>query len=32
MMYAEEIEELESFKGFPVPGTGFVFYPEEGEE
>ncbi len=32
MMYAEEIEELKSFKGFPVPGTGFAFYPEEGEE
>ena len=32
MMYAEEIEELKSFKGFPVPGTGFAFYPEESEE
>ena len=29
MMYAEEIEELESFKGFPVPGMGFTFYAEE---
>lgn len=32
MMYAEEIEELESFEGFPVPGTGFAFYAEGGEE
>jgi hypothetical protein len=27
MMYVEEIEELESFEGCPVPGTGFAFYP-----
>ena len=32
MMFAEEIEELESFKGFPVPGTGFTFYPAESKE
>lgn len=32
MMYAEEIEELKSFKEFPVPGTGFAFYPEGSEE
>lgn len=32
MMYADEVEELISFKGFPVPGTGFSFYPEEGKE
>ena len=32
MMYAEEIEELKSFKGFPVPGTGFTFYSEGSEE
>ena len=32
MMYAEEIEEVKSFNGFPVPGTGFAFYPEENEE
>lgn len=25
MMFAEEIEELESFKGFPAPGTGSPF-------
>lgn len=31
MMYAEEIVELKSFKGFPVPGTGFAFYSEESE-
>ena len=29
MMYAEEIEELKSFKGHPINGTGLVFYPEE---
>lgn len=29
MMYVEELEELESMKGYPVPGTGFTFYPEE---
>ncbi|HKY29836.1 MAG TPA: hypothetical protein VJM12_17985 [Pyrinomonadaceae bacterium] len=29
MMYAEEIEELKSMKGYPVPGAGFSFYPEE---
>jgi hypothetical protein len=31
MMYAEEIEELKSFEGFPVPGGGFAFYPEDSE-
>ena len=31
MMYAEEVEELDSFEGFPLPGTGFVFYPEVKE-
>ena len=29
LMFAEEIDELESFKGFPVPGAGFTFYPAE---
>ena len=32
MMYAEEIEEVKSFNGFPAPGTGFTFYPEAGKE
>lgn len=32
VMFAEEIEELESFKGLPVAGAGFSFYPEEGGE
>ena len=32
MMFAEEIEELESFKGFTVPGAGFTFYPAESKE
>lgn len=31
MMFAEEIEELESFEGFPAPGTGFTFYPAESK-
>ena len=31
MMYAEEIEELKSLKGYPVPGSGFSFYPEEAK-
>ena len=29
MMYAEEVEELDSFAGLPVPGQGFAFYPDE---
>ena len=31
MIYVEEIEELTSFRGYPVPGTGCTWYPEEGE-
>ena len=31
IMYMEEIEELESFKGYPLRGTGFVFYREKSE-
>jgi hypothetical protein len=31
MMYAEEVEEIDSFAGFPVPGGGFTFYPEKKE-
>jgi CO dehydrogenase/acetyl-CoA synthase gamma subunit (corrinoid Fe-S protein) len=31
MMYAEEVEELESFEGLRVAGTGFAFYPDEGK-
>jgi hypothetical protein len=31
MMYAEEVEEIDSFEGFPLPGTGFAFYPEVNE-
>jgi hypothetical protein len=30
-MYAEEIEELSSFKDCRVPGTGIAFYPQESE-
>lgn len=32
IMYAEEIEELESFEGCPVPGGGFAFYPAGSAE
>ena len=31
MMFVEEIEELESFGEFRVPGTGFTWYPDEGK-
>lgn len=32
MMYAEEVEEIDSFKGLQLPGTGFAFYPDEKED
>lgn len=28
MMYAEEVDEIDSFEGCPLPGTGFAFYSE----
>ncbi len=28
-MYVEEIEELASFEGFEIPGTGYTFFEEE---
>ena len=31
MMYAEEVEEIDSFEGFPLQATGFAFYPDEKE-
>jgi hypothetical protein len=31
IMYAEEVEEIDSFQGLPLPGTGFAFYPDEKE-
>jgi hypothetical protein len=31
-MHVEEIEELESFEGLRMPGTGFAFYPENSED
>lgn len=31
MMYAEEVEEIDSFEALPLPGTGFAFYPDEKE-
>lgn len=27
MMYAEEVEEIDSFVGLPLPDPGFAFYP-----
>ena len=29
MMYAEEVEEIDSFEGLPLSGTGFAFYPDK---
>ena len=31
MMYVGEIEELMSFGGFNAPGSGFSWYPEQGD-
>ena len=31
MIFAEEIEELETFPEFNVPRTGFAWYPDERE-
>jgi len=31
MMFVEEIEELETFGEFEVPGAGFAWYPDEHE-
>jgi len=30
-MFVEEIEELETFGEFEVPGAGFAWYPDEHE-
>jgi hypothetical protein len=30
MLFAEEIEELDSFDGLTLPGTGFSFYTDDG--
>ena len=30
-MYAEEVEEIDSFEGCPLQATGFVFYPDKKE-
>ena len=32
MMFADEIDELESFEDVNLPRTGFSFFPEEGNE
>ena len=32
MIYVEEIEQLKSFKGHPINGTGFAFYTEKAIE
>lgn len=29
VMFIDEIVELDSFGDFPVPGTGFVWFPDE---
>lgn len=29
VMFVEEIEELDSFEGLTMPGTGFVWFPDE---
>lgn len=29
VMFIDEIVELDSFDDFPVPGTGFVWFPDE---
>jgi hypothetical protein len=31
MIFVEEMEELETFGEFRVPGTGFAWYPDERE-
>ncbi len=31
VMYAQEIEELKSFDGYPYPGAGFIWFPSESE-
>ncbi len=31
VMFVEEIEELETFGEFKVPGAGFAWYPDERE-
>lgn len=31
IMFVEEIDELDSFGEFRVPGTGFTWYPDEGK-
>ena len=31
VMFVEELEELESFDGLNPPGTGVVWYPDEGQ-
>lgn len=31
MMYAEEVEEIDSFEGVPLAVSGFAFYPDEKE-
>jgi hypothetical protein len=31
MMYADEIEELESFDGYSAPGTGLAFFESESD-
>ena len=32
MIYLEELEEMESFEGRPMPGTGYTFFPSESDD
>jgi hypothetical protein len=32
MMYADEIDEIESFEGIKLPGTGFAFFSDEDRD
>lgn len=32
MIYLESLDELSSFEGVEIPGTGYTFYPDDGSE
>ena len=32
MIYLESIDELTSFEGVELPGTGYTFYPGDGDD
>ena len=29
VMFVEEVDEIDSFEGLPMPGAGFVWFPDE---